>query len=166
MGLTPEERRKIYEEEKARLEAQQQLKEEKAREKSKIGLVCLGVGVFVAFILLLILYITLPPNETSNSKITGTGGSVGSESKLYVEGLESITLAVDKKAYDELTNCYIAKDKIGILNLVIARKSFTVENGTRVLVIAKSFTMSKVRVRILEGKNMGKAGWVSYEWVW
>lgn len=46
--LTPEEKKKIYEEEKARLEAQEQVKKESEAKKSRKG--CLGAVGLIAFI--------------------------------------------------------------------------------------------------------------------
>jgi hypothetical protein len=64
MELTPEEKRKIYAEEKARLEAQEQLKAEKKKKDSKNA----GIGCLVIIIIGIVIYAisSLSPSKSSS----------------------------------------------------------------------------------------------------
>lgn len=72
-------------------------------------------------------------------------------------------MAVSEQALEELIKAFVAKDKYGQAELMIQGKWFPVENNTKVLVIDRSFARRKVR--ILEGKHKGRAGWVPMEFV-
>jgi hypothetical protein len=64
--LTPEEKQRIYLEEKARLEAQEKLKEEKKKKDSKnAGMGCLAIIIIIAVIYVIS---TLSPSKSSNSE--------------------------------------------------------------------------------------------------
>ena len=72
-------------------------------------------------------------------------------------------LSTTKDGYDEINDALAAKDKIGLRNLLMTRKAFTVKSGTRGLVIDSSWTLK--RVRILDGDHKDAAGWLPFEFV-
>lgn len=163
MELSPEERRRIYEEEKARLEAQEQTRKEIEAEKTKgrsPSRACLGI-ILITIVLTMIPVVLCVSSDGKTA--TESYPSVGSEARLYVEGEGPIMVAVDEGAYDELIDVVIAKDNIGLMNLMLAGKVFNVQNNTKVLVI--DIGRFRTKVRILEGENWGMAGWVPYEFV-
>ena len=87
---------------------------------------------------------------------------IGSKVYLHSAGNSGMfPLAVDEQAYDELSSAMMAKDSYGCQELVNSGKVFLVEEGTEVLIIDR--TLYLVKVRILEGTNQGKAGWVIHE---
>lgn len=57
----------------------------------------------------------------------------------------------------------IAKDSIGILNLVNAKLAFIVQSGTKARIIDKGFLTSEVR--ILEGNHFGRSGFLPSEFL-
>lgn len=72
-------------------------------------------------------------------------------------------MAVDEDAFRELTKAAVAKDYLGMADLEVRGRIFGVDQGTRVLPIDSGF--AKTKVRILEGKGLGRSGWVPYEFV-
>lgn len=75
--LTPEERQRIYEEEKARLEAQEQLKKEQIQKTNKGCYGCLGVFVAVFAIILLISLVNGSGDKETASDVVGLHASYG-----------------------------------------------------------------------------------------
>jgi len=162
MPLSNEEKQKIYEEEKIRLEAQEKIQQVNAKETGKkLGKGCVGCMVVFGIIIVVsvIVAIFLP---TSKSKPT-QNSSVGKESNLFIENNNFIYVCIDKSSYDDFVNASLSKDTYGITNLIAAGKIFSVPNNTRVLIIDRS--VGAREIRILEGKNTGKSGWVPMEWV-
>jgi len=109
----------------------------------------------LAFILIILSYISCATPESSVS--------VGKEGRLYSEGSLDLPVAVSEQALEETVQAFVSKDKYGQAELMIQGKWFPVENNTKVLVIDRSFARRKVR--ILEGKHKGRAGWVPMEFV-
>jgi hypothetical protein len=75
---------------------------------------------------------------------------------------DSRTLAVDLATHKQATDTLLAKDAIGYDELVISGKLFRVSGNTRVLVLDidtySSFII--VKVRVMDGPNFGKVGWI------
>lgn len=99
--------------------------------------------------------------ELSACSVSNIG--IGEEGRLYIDGSSPIGVSVDKESLNELISSIIIHDSSGIQNLILKGKVFIVEEDTRILVIDRGFTSTKVR--ILEGGNTGMAGWVPSEWV-
>lgn len=114
---------------------------------------------------------TTPSNSTTpvNQKSDTVSLQVGEEGILKPSDLNSVYLAVDEQAYDELSKALLATDTQGVADLLIKGKIFEASGGSKVLVI-DSKTFSR-KVRILEEvsnsntKAVGEAGWIPYEWV-
>ncbi|MHB1167005.1 MAG: hypothetical protein ACYC0N_00505 [Carboxydocellales bacterium] len=79
---------------------------------------------------------------------------------LYFGG-EDILVGITKDALSEAINCISNKDEYGFRELVLSGQIYTVPSKTKAKVIDRSWTMNKVR--ILEGKHTGEAGWVIME---
>ena len=74
---------------------------------------------------------------------------------------EHLTLAIDKKAHDELLSAVLAKDKVGYDQLVLSGRAFIVPNKAKIRVIDRGLFIRKVR--ILDGPLQGFAGWTAFE---
>ncbi len=90
---------------------------------------------------------------------------IGNNARLHVSGGSDqlIPLAISEEAYKQLSKAFAANDQIGLRDLLILGLVFTVDNDTRVLVIDSGggfFEDSRYRVRVLEGKQQTRAGWV------
>ena len=68
---------------------------------------------------------------------------------------------------DALMKAITRNDSYGVFDLVLAGKIFMVDEGTKVRVIDRGgfLGVSEVQVRILEGKMVGRSGWLPYEFV-
>lgn len=175
MELSPEERRKVFEEEKARLEIQARAKKQAGDKMFQLG--CLApMGVLVLFFVVLFaydsakpkytpIYVSPPPARSSTfsgfSPTPAGNQTAGSDTKLVAPGLDNVPVAVDEKAYEAMMNAAAVKDDQGITNLILAGRVFTVSNSTKVQVISPGFL--KAQVRILEGPKAGRSGWVPTE---
>lgn len=83
--------------------------------------------------------------------------SIGSHATLK-GGPEATALGVNSEdAADWLKSSGVG-DKHGVYELIESGRVFTVDNGTKVLVIDSSGSLF-YKVRILEGEHAGRAGW-------
>jgi hypothetical protein len=78
-------------------------------------------------------------------------------------GAPVIMLSATKDGYDDINKGTAALDKVGLRNLILSGRAFTVKAGTSAKVIDLSFAMR--RVRILDGEKADLAGWLPYEYV-
>lgn len=93
---------------------------------------------------------------------TASDHSPGSEVTLYLQGRESVMVAVDEKALDELISAISTRGD-DAQTLIQSGRVFTVPNKTRVRIIEASF--AKLRVRIIEGDKIMFEVWVPERWV-
>ena len=93
------------------------------------------------------------PTATSRLLSVGREGWLGGPKRVFAP--------VDDAAWDAMFKAAGAKDEMGLQQLVIGGRVLLVEPYTKVLSLENSFTATKVR--ILEGKHIGKAAWVLHE---
>lgn len=60
-----------------------------------------------------------------------------------------------------MDSAIIAHDMMRVQQLINEGKILQVKTGTKVLVIDAS--LDELKVRVLEGEHLGKAGWVQFE---
>jgi hypothetical protein len=94
-------------------------------------------------------------NETSDR-------SPGSDARLFLEGRNSIMVAVDEQAFNDLINA-LSSGGDAVDGLIQSGKVFTVPNNTRIRII--EIAMSKNKVRVIEGEKIMEEGWVHELWV-
>jgi hypothetical protein len=82
---------------------------------------------------------------------------------LHVPGQPKVLLGVTERAENRLTQLAVAGDTLGMAQMTLDGDAFIVEDGTQVLVIRPGILISEVR--ILEGDEAGRSGWVPAEWV-
>ena len=136
--------------------------------KPKNMILAIAGYAFISIIILTLLFVERPEYEPQTSIQTEsapktTHPSVGEEGILYVKESDIIVVSVDEAALEEFIEAALAGDEYGYTELVLTGKGFIVDSGTKVLVLKKSFPNTKVRV--LEDENVGRSGWVPYEWV-
>ena len=93
---------------------------------------------------------------------TASDHSPGWEVTIYLQGRNSVTVAVDEKALDELISAMSMRGD-GLDRLLQSGRVFDVPNKTRARIIEAS--SSKLKVRILEGDKMMHEVWVPERWV-
>lgn len=76
---------------------------------------------------------------------------------------KSILIATTKESYEKVQKILLADDEMGIAEVLLSGEAFAVLNCTKVKIIDKATFIRQVR--ILEGEQLGKSGWVSYEFV-
>ena len=87
---------------------------------------------------------------------------VGSEARLYVEGLNSIPVAADEKILDELVGAMAAKDGNKLNALNNSGSVTNVASDTKIQIIERG--SGKIKIRIAEGQHQAKEGWIGERW--
>ncbi len=147
MELTPDEKRKIYEEEKARIEAREKIQETKKIKKSPI---VTGI-IYLLSIMLIIAIISLCTSE-STPKV-----NIGSTAVLHNPSSWRVWMPIDKYTDREFTKALANEDEYKISKMVSEGKILHISNYTKVKIIGFP-AIEKVRVRILEGEYLGQEG--------
>ena len=158
MDLTPEERERIYEEEKARIEARHAIETRTATRESakrRRTTVVLLLGAVAIVYACTVLTRTQPAPTFSPPKMFGERVKIGEEGHLR----NGAAVAADPLTLENWTKALQANDKYGLAHLGGEGRVFWVGPGTRVLVIDKD--SQGIRVRLLDGKKVGEAGWVA-----
>src|SRR5207302_6759410 len=78
-----------------------------------------------------------------------------------------VIAGVDDRAYSDIQKALAAGDTYDMLEMFSTARAFRIDNGTRVLVIDAGGGMfdPRVKLRALEGKTEGLAGWVRSAYV-
>ena len=147
LELTPDEKRKIYEEEKARIEAREKIQETKKIKKSPI---VTGI-IYLLSIMLIIAIISLCKSE-STPKI-----NIGSTATLNNPSSWRVWMPIDKYTDREFTKALANGNEHKISKMVSEGKILRISNYTKVRVIGSS-GIEQVRIRILEGDYLGREG--------
>lgn len=98
------------------------------------------------------------PRGTTSSNTVATSG----EHLLSAPGGAAVIIAADDQAMTELLKAANAGDKVGLAELAVDGKVWTVPSGTRALVLSAT-AFGRSEVRILDGNAFGKRGWVPSE---
>jgi hypothetical protein len=154
MELTPEERQKIYLEEKARIEVRQELEkirleEERQAKKKQEEVSAKRVGAFLLLfvpLILIVVFMHIPP-------VTGVHGAndpasdinIGNQAHLNKETMGGATNA----DFNDVEQRLAAKDFVGLAQLVTNGRAASIPSGTSVLVT--DVGLEWVRVRCLDG---------------
>jgi hypothetical protein len=155
--MKPEEREKIFLEEKMRHEARKKLEIEEKNQKTKKG--CLGCLGLIGFCLVVAFIIALSSKGDKNSVVAPMHG----QARLHTPKTDSTLLGVTPEDLEKMIDAYNKGDKYGTGELALSGRTFFVKNNTKVLVIDSSVNYREVR--ILEGDQTGKAGWCPQEFV-
>jgi hypothetical protein len=136
----------------------------------KMGLI--GLAVIIGVVLVLIIARRSNQGGESRSAASRTDGArtdsrgpvtVGSDARLYVEGLDPIPIAADEPALGELMTAFSKKDDSRIDDLAESGRVFKVPSETRVRVLQMG--AGKIRVRVSEGEHVMSEGWVLERWL-
>ncbi len=89
--------------------------------------------------------------------------SVGTEAALFIDGQESIFVAIDEQALPELLGAVAAKDTDRVERLLREGRVVQVANNTKVQVM--EVAAGRTKVRLNEGERVMQTGWVVDRWV-
>ncbi|MFZ2189364.1 MAG: hypothetical protein WA057_02300 [Candidatus Magasanikiibacteriota bacterium] len=127
------------------------------------------ISCAVILVPVVLIFVITMAGGCNNSKSTPTDSAlsnvgVGQEGFLRTSDTGAdVLLATSEKSFDDLINASVAKDTIGMAQIVLNGNAFYIPYNTKVLVIESSF--AKRKVRILEGEKVGETGWIPYEFV-
>jgi hypothetical protein len=114
-----------------------------------LGIVFCGAGTSIVGLLL--------GTSSSNSPASSPTDNTVS---LYMGGIE-ILCGRTEQDYSDLIGTLVNKDDYGFKEMMANGKAFTVDSGTKALVLHR--TMSQAQVRILEGPHKNEVAWVGIE---
>jgi hypothetical protein len=102
-------------------------------------------------------------SKNRNSDPFVSGLSVGSDAHLFLEGRDSVMVAVDENASNEMVSAISSRDQTAIDSLIESGRALNAVNNTRVRVLQSA--TGRIKVRILEGPHMMAEGWVLERWL-
>lgn len=105
---------------------------------------------------------TQPGASLSPQTASGSQGG-DSQMRLYLAGKESVMVALDEAALDDLIAALSRKDERALESLTGSGRVLKVENDTRVRPLQA--IMGRIKVRILEGPYVMMEGWVGERWL-
>jgi len=130
--------------------------------KREIAIIAVVAGIVI------LLYVFARPQSTGRPVVSRaptsafSGLRVGQDGRLD-NGGATVLVAVDDAAFDDLNRAASANDDAGIRELVRAGRVFLTPQYTAIRVLENG--VFSVRVRILDGTQKDKAGWVPAEFV-
>lgn len=174
MELTPEERERIYAEEKLKKEAQEQLEKEKKAKNTKQG--CFGCLGIIVIILIVGGFFgscgstkpeNTPPKPASSSSNTSSQGT-NQKMSTKIAGQDAIVninalLATSEQSYDMLFKYINANNKDAIARMMVKGEVVPVNKGDKVTIIESGF--ASVHVELISGQYAGVKGWLPREFI-
>jgi len=128
----------------------------------KISCAVILIPIILGFVITLARGCSGSDTTTPNNAQPSVG--VGQEGFLRTSDVGGdVYVATTESAFDEFVKAAVIKDTIGMAQMVLNGRAFGVPYNTKILVTESAFT--KKKVRILEGKQLGKIGWVPFEFV-
>jgi hypothetical protein len=123
--------------------------------------------ILIAFAIIVALVMRLnrkqPPSARPAPEQRHSAISVGTEAVLFIEGQESIFVAIDEQALPELLGSMAAKENDKVDDLIRSGRVARVANNTKVQVV--EMAAGKTKIRIIEGERVMQTGWVVDRWV-
>lgn len=180
MPLTDEEKTRIIEEERLRAEARARFSQNAQPQKKGLGQrelknpFLIGCATIIGIIVVIGFLVSIT-GESKKSTDAPTATAEGKKTlSVSDEGIlnwhddkndctDTTPVAVDKDTLSRLIQLASADDIVGMRALVIEGRAFNVNNCTKVKVIDRS--VSGVEIRIMEGSQFGRSGWVVMEFV-
>jgi DNA-binding winged helix-turn-helix (wHTH) protein len=112
----------------------------------------------------------LPPPVPASAPLPSKPASacswVGRVAKVTAEGQPAFALvSVDEESAAERETLDAANDDVGLSLLIAAQKLFLLATGTPVRILEVQETISRCKVRILDGEHYGKTALVPLQWL-
>lgn len=127
-----------------------------------------GWVIGFASLLIIVTMLWVGPNVRPNGSVrarptpTSAYAEIGSRVSLHFGSSDGVVLlGTDEQTYEDLVWAMGAKDVYGLQELLASGKIFADQDDTQVLVIDRTATLAEVR--ILEGTNQGRSGWIIHE---
>lgn len=126
------------------------------RKRQGASPILIGIGTLFGLFLFMMILVGLMSNTSSPSVKIG-------EEAILDDGGERTLLTISKEADSKFRKAKIANDKYGMGAMLLTGQAYTVKSGVKVLVLDQGMYITQVRV--LEGENIGTAGWTAMEHV-
>ncbi|MFL6214749.1 MAG: 6-pyruvoyl-tetrahydropterin synthase-related protein [Blastocatellia bacterium] len=104
-----------------------------------------------------------PPAAGSTPEQRQSAVRVGGQATLFIEGQDGVYVATDEQALPELLGALASKESAKVDALVSSGRVLRLPNNTTVEVV--EIAAGRVKVRLSEGSNAMRAGWVVDRWV-
>lgn len=110
--------------------------------------------------------VTTTPSDTRVSPTANLGDTVRLSLGSGVSAGQALLLVTEKEDWAELSKILQARDWEGIMEMTAAGKAFSATNGARARVLNVSGIIAVMyKVRVLDGENQGRSGWIPAEFV-
>lgn len=137
----------------------------------------LGIGGIIGLLIGALLYAVKPGNQKPVSRTTRTVFQVFSlctflgagcfmmgpceKSTNYLRSsVEPTFVGYTSKDAEDLSTFAMHKNKVGITRMLLEKRIFAIEKGTRLLIMGSGSSPEFIQVNILEGKHAGKTVFV------
>ncbi|MEN3335043.1 MAG: hypothetical protein V7641_4408 [Blastocatellia bacterium] len=138
-----------------------------ARARRWVRYAVIAGTVLIALALILALVTRLnrnqPPPARPAPEQRRSAISTGTEAVLFIEGQESVFVAIDEQGLPELLGAVAAKENAKVDDLIRSGRVIQVANNTKAQVL--EMAAGKTKVRIIEGERAMQTGWVVDRWV-
>jgi hypothetical protein len=104
-----------------------------------------------------------PSVAPADQPVAGGSQGAGSDAQLYLAGRDSVMVALDEKALDEMLSAISTRDQPALDALIESGRALKADNNTRVRVLETTTGRTKVRIR--EGPHVLAEGWVPERWL-
>jgi hypothetical protein len=104
-----------------------------------------------------------PPAAGTTSEQRQNTVRVGGQATLFIEGRDDVYVATDEQALPELLSAVASREAANVDALVGSGRVLRLPNNTSVEVV--ELAAGKVKVRLSEGSNAMRTGWVVDRWV-
>jgi len=106
------------------------------------------------------------PSTPPLAKFAAASSWVGHVAKVAADGERAFALvSVDEESAAEREKLDAANDDVGLSLLIAAQKLFLLARGTPVRILEVEETISRCKVRILDGEHYGKTALVPLQWL-
>ena len=121
--------------------------------------------VFGVAMLLLVRQLGSPSRSKSSNDSAVSGQNdpaVAAEVRVFLPGRDSVPIAVDEKALNDLVQA-LSAGSADLTPMVESRRVFVVPNNTRTRILERGST--SIKIRVLEGQHIMAEGLVSERWI-
>jgi hypothetical protein len=133
----------------------------------RVGYICIP-AIVLAAVILFVTFLNKQlhiPDEQGDlaSTMSRTVLREGADAKLSAGASNVLMVAVDDRSLNEVIDAISRKDDQKMKRLLQSGKAFNVEQGVKVRLLG--LVGGKVMVKIMEGSNASKVGWVIEGWL-
>lgn len=133
-------------------------------------LVAAGCACAVAIVIILLIARPFGPKPggaeapaSERGRESRASVSAGSEVKVYIAGRDFVPVAADERSLSEVLQAVSTRNEGRVSELIQSGKSLRIDNDTKATILEVG--TGKLKLRIAEGKEIMKEGWVPERWI-